>query len=182
MSTPPALDLARVAPTGCISIIGMAGAGKTTVGHELALRLGWAHVDTDNLIESTYGARLQTVADAMDKERFLDVEAGVIRRISAQRTVLSTGGSVVYRHEAMEHLAALGPLIYLAVSLPLILERIAMHPERGLAIAPGQTIEDLYNERIALYRRHASFTLAADTLSPAACAARIETWLTGGAA
>jgi shikimate kinase len=96
--------------------------------------------------------------------------------------VLSTGGSVVYRHEAMAHLAALGPLIYLEVSLPLILERIAMNPERGLAIAPGQTIEDLYNERIALYRRYASFTLAADDLAPGACAERIVAWLAGGEA
>lgn len=185
MTTSPAplpLDPARIAPEGCISIIGMAGAGKTTVGRELALQLGWAHVDTDNLIEATYGTRLQAVADSMDKESFLDVEAGVIRRIGARRTVLSTGGSVVYRHAAMEHLAALGPLVYLEVSLPLILQRIAMNPERGLAIAPGQTIEDLYNERIALYRRYATFTVAADTLSPTQCAQRIVAWLSGGEA
>ncbi|MBZ2173581.1 homoserine kinase [Nitratidesulfovibrio sp. SRB-5] len=185
MTTPDpllALDPARIAPDGCVSIIGMAGAGKTTVGRELALQLGWAHVDTDNLIEATYGTRLQAVADSMDKESFLDVEAGVIRRIGARRTVLSTGGSVVYRHEAMAHLAALGPLVYLDVSLPLILERIAMNPDRGLAIAPGQTIEDLYNERIALYRRYATFTVAADALSPGGCAERIVAWLTGGEA
>ncbi|MEG6505980.1 homoserine kinase [Nitratidesulfovibrio sp. 1201_IL3209] len=181
-SAPLPLDPVRIAPDGCVSIIGMAGAGKTTVGRELALQLGWAHVDTDNLIEATYGVRLQAVADSMSKERFLDVEAGVIRRIGARRTVLSTGGSVVYRHEAMVHLAALGPLIYLEVSLPLILARIAMNPERGLAIAPGQTIEDLYNERIALYRRYASFTLAADDLAPGACAERIVAWLAGGEA
>ena len=185
MTTPPIplqLAQARIAPGGCVSIIGMAGAGKTTVGRELAIQLGWAHVDTDNLIEATYGTRLQAVADSMDKDSFLDVEAGVIRRIGARRTVLSTGGSVVYRHAAMEHLAALGPLVYLEVSLPLILQRIAMNPDRGLAIAPGQTIEDLYNERIALYRRYASFTVAADDLSPGGCAALIVAWLTDGEA
>lgn len=168
---------ARLFEGCCVTIIGMAGAGKTTVGRALASALGWAHVDTDNLIEATYGTTLQNVADCMSKDAFLDVEAGVICRIGAKRAVLSTGGSVVYRDEAMRHLATLGPVIYLDVSLPLILERIALNPDRGLAIAPGQTIEDLYNERKALYETYTDHTIHADALSPEACSHAIIAWL-----
>jgi len=153
---------ARLFEGCCVTIIGMAGAGKTTVGRELARQMDWAHVDTDSLIEATYGTVLQNVADSMSKEAFLDVEAGIICRIGAKRAVLSTGGSVVYRAEAMRHLASLG---------------IARTPDRGLAIAPGQTIEDLYNERKALYETYQDFTLTADTLTPEECGRAILSWL-----
>ena len=135
----------------CVTLIGMAGAGKSTVGRAVAERLGWAYVDTDHLIESTYGARLQDVTDALDKERFLDVEARVIQSLRMQRAVLATGGSVVYRPEAMRYLTSLGPVVFLDVPLPLILERIS----------PGQTVEDLFREREALYRQWATCRVAA---------------------
>ena len=64
--------------------------------------------------------------------------------------VLATGGSVVYRPEAMRYLTSLGPVVFLDVPLPLILERISRKPDRGLAIAPGQTVGDLFREREAL--------------------------------
>lgn len=153
----------------CISLIGMAGAGKSTVGRVLGDRLGWAQVDTDHLIEAAYGKRLQDVTDSMSKEAFLDVECDTICAIRLNRTVLSTGGSVVYREPAMRHLESLGPIIHLDVPLPLILERIAMNPDRGLAIAPGQTIEDLFAEREALYRRWAGYSIPAGTLSVEGC-------------
>ena len=136
-----------------MTLIGMAGAGKSTVGRAVAERLGWAYVDTDHLIESTYGARLQDVTDALDKERFLDVEARVIQSLRMQRAVLATGGSVVYRPEAMRYLTSLGPVVFL--------ERISRKPDRGLAIAPGQTVEDLFREREALYRQWATCRVAA---------------------
>ena len=144
-----------------IILIGMPGCGKSTVGRAVAERLGWAYVDTDHLIESTYGARLQDVTDALDKERFLDVEARVIQSLRMQRAVLATGGSVVYRPEAMRYLTSLGPVVFLDVPLPLILERISRKPDRGLAIAPGQTVEDLFREREALYRQWATCRVAA---------------------
>ena len=140
----------------CVTLIGMAGAGKSTVGRAVSERLGWAFVDTDHLIEATYGARLQDVTDALDKERFLDVESRVIQSLRMQRVVIATGGSVVYRAEAMRYLVSLGPVVFLDVPLPLILERISRKPDRGLAIAPGQTIEDLFREREALYRQWAT--------------------------
>lgn len=143
----------------CVVIIGMAGAGKTTIGRLLANLLGWAHVDSDNLIEAVYGTRLQNIADALTKEGFLDLESKVICSTKLKRCVLSTGGSVVYRPKAVEHLRSMGPLVYIAVDLPVILERIDRKPDRGLAIAPGQTVEDLFHERRLLYETYADVTV-----------------------
>ena len=84
---------ARLAP--CIVLIGMAGAGKSTVGGVLARELGWAFLDSDHLIEALYGVRLQDVTDALGKEAFLDAECTVIRAIKANRTVIGTGGSLL---------------------------------------------------------------------------------------
>ncbi len=161
----------------CISIIGMAGAGKSTVGRALANLLSWAFLDSDFLIESYYGCRLQDVADSMSKDAFLDMECDTIRRIGARRTVIATGGSVVYRHAAVDHLKTLGPVVYLDVELPVILERIQQNPERGLAIAPGQTIEDLYHERRALYEAAADISIACARQDADVCAQHIQQWL-----
>jgi shikimate kinase len=140
----------------CISIIGMAAAGKSTLSRELARLLGWVAVDSDNLIEAAYGAKLQTIVDALSKEEFYDVEAAVIGRIRMQRCVIATGGSVVYRPEAVEHLLTLGPIIHISAPLDIIMERIARKPDRGLVIAPGQTIEELFDERCKLYEQYAT--------------------------
>ena len=150
MNTISSMKVPGLTEDKCVTLIGMAGAGKSTVGRAVAERLGWAYVDTDHLIESTYGARLQDVTDALDKERFLDVEARVIQSLRMQRAVL-----------AMRYLTSLGPVVFLDVPLPLILERISRKPDRGLAIAPGQTVEDLFREREALYRQWATCRVAA---------------------
>ncbi len=162
-----------ISEDNCISVIGMAGAGKTIIGRVLAKQLGWAHVDTDSLIESAYGVRLQRVTDALGKDAFLDVEAQIITSLRVRRTVLSTGGSAVYRPDTMQYLASLGPVVYLEVPLAIILKRIACKPDRGLAIAPGQTVEDLFYEREALYRQWATHTVAAAAMTVDRCAEAI---------
>lgn len=164
--------LPSIPDTGCITLIGMAGAGKTTVGRLVARSLDWAFVDCDHVIEAAFAASLQTVADAMSKEDFINVEAEIVRRLRLCRTVIATGGSVVYRASTMEHLASLGPVIYLEAPMNVVLERIARNPDRGLAIAPGQTVEELFLEREALYRRYASFAVSTAGGSPAESARR----------
>lgn len=162
MPSPPQFK-APEKPQACIILIGMAAAGKSSVGRKIAELTGYAHMDTDYLIEATYGAPLQEIADRFSKEEFLDMESKVISSIKVQRTVISTGGSVVYREQAMYHLQRLGRLVHLDVPLPIIEERIARKPNRGLAIAPGQTIGDLFLEREALYRRWADISVATGT-------------------
>lgn len=154
-------SLSQLLGDKCISIIGMAGCGKTTVGRLAAKALGWAFADTDHIIESSYGTILQNVLDSLSRDAFLDMESELICSLRLSRTIVSTGGSVIYRQRTMEHLAALGPVVLLDVSLETVLRRIALNPARGLVIAPGQTIEGLFREREVLYRRYA--TLAVKT-------------------
>lgn len=156
----------------CVSLIGMAASGKSAVGRELAAYLGWAHLDTDHLIEASYAVRLQAVTDALAREAFLAVENETICDLRLRRAVISTGGSAVYSEAAMRHLATLGPVVHLDVPLPVILERIARKPERGLVIAPGQTVEDLFAERDALYRTFSTHTIPADDSGKATDVAR----------
>lgn len=168
-----AVSLPAIPETACISLIGMAGAGKTTVGRLVARALGWAFADSDHIIEAVFAAPLQRVTDAMGKDAFIDVEAEIVSRLRLSRTVIATGGSVVYRQDTMKYLAGLGPVVYLDVPARVILERIARNPDRGLAIAPGQTVEDLFREREALYRRYAVVTVEASGITPAESARRI---------
>lgn len=157
----------------CVSLIGMAGVGKTTIGAILARQMGWAFMDSDNLLEALYAARLQDITDALGKEAFLDAEAKMICTIRASRCVIATGGSVVYRPRAMEHLKKLGPIVHVDLPLETIKERIARNPERGLAMAPGQSLEDIFNERQALYANAATLYLDTQNISAPDCACRI---------
>lgn len=162
----------------CIILIGMAAAGKTTLATRLAQELGWACMDSDSLIESLYGARLQDITDAMDKETFLDVECETILSIRASRCVIATGGSVIYRPKAMEHLASLGPIIHVRASLQSVEDRIARNPDRGLVIAPGQSLANLFAERQPLYERAANIICDTDNKSPGLCVGQIMEALT----
>ena len=169
MESQPSLIVRPDHPAPAISLIGMAGAGKSTVGRMLARELDWAFVDSDHLIEATYGARLQDITDALGKEAFLDVEGQIVTSIRVHRAVIATGGSVVYRDVAMRHLAELGPVVFLDVPFYLIEERVARNPERGIAIAPGQTLEDLFGERQELYARYAKWHCPAGDKTPQQC-------------
>lgn len=170
-------DPSKVSDKGCISLIGMAAAGKTTIGRELSALLLWPQVDVDNIIEATYAAPLQTITNNMTKDEFLDLEGTVIKKLNINKVIISTGGSAVYRPQAIEHLQKLGPIIYISVPLPIILERIARKPERGLAIAPGQTIEDLYYERNELYEKAATYTVYGGHEQASVYAQYIAQWL-----
>jgi len=167
----------KAGPQSCVSIVGMAAAGKTTVGRELAALIGWPQIDTDNVIEAAYGMRLQRITDKLDKEGFLDLEGEIISRLNVRRCIISTGGSAVYRDFAIQHLKSLGPIVYISVPLPIILERFARKPERGMAMNPGQTIEDLYAERSRLYDAAADFTLEGGPAPASEYARGIAKWL-----
>jgi len=167
----------RLQETGCVSLIGMAGAGKSTLGRLLAERLGWAHLDTDRLIEAYYGVPLQDLLDGLGLADFLKAEETLVSMLGVRRAVISTGGSVVYGPAAMERLKLLGPVIFLEVSLPTFLGRVGNAGNRGLAIAPGLSREDLYRERQPLYRAAADFTLCTDTSDRMASLERLQAWL-----
>lgn len=154
----------------CLSLTGMPGVGKTTVGRILAEMLGWAFMDTDFLLESFYGCPLQEITDHFGKDEFVRIEGTIVASINAHCCVLATGGSVVYNQEAMRHLSELGPVVCLLAELPVIRERISHAPQRGIAIAPGQTLEDLFAERMRLYKSSSDLICDATYKTPDQCA------------
>lgn len=138
-----------------IILIGMPGSGKSTVGVLLAKALGYGFLDTDLTIQQREGALLQEILDRRGMEAFLKAEEGAICSVNCTNTVIAPGGSAVYCPQAMAHLKALGPVIYLKVSPHTLKQRLNNISTRGIAMAPGQTIEDVYDQRIPLYEGYA---------------------------
>ena len=153
-----------------VILIGMPASGKSTVGVVLAKMLGYDFIDTDLLIQRQEGCTLDETIREKGLDAFLQIENSVCASVEASRTVIATGGSVVYRESTMQHLRELGPVAYLNVPMETVLERIARNPDRGLAIAPGQSVEDLFREREELYRKYATVTVDAGSLPPRECA------------
>ncbi len=163
-----------------VVLIGMPGVGKSTLGVLLARRLGYSFVDTDLLIQARYGQSLQDVVDTLGQEAFRAVEEATCLELSVDRTVVATGGSVVYFPRAMEALGRLGPRVWLDLDAETVRQRIALFPDRGLTIAPGQTLQDLYDERRPLYERYADIRIDANGLSPDRIVQKLKTALAAG--
>ena len=145
-----------------VSLIGMPGAGKSTVGVLLAKRLGYSFLDTDLLLQRQEGALLQTVLDRLGTERFLDVEAEVIAALDCRSTVIAPGGSAVLRELGAGSLKRLGPVILLDLPCRALERRLGNLATRGVTLEPGQTLEDLYEYRRPYYQKYADFTVNAD--------------------
>ncbi|MEI8094462.1 MAG: shikimate kinase [Spirochaetales bacterium] len=138
-----------------IVLIGMPGAGKSTVGRALARRLGLDFVDTDDLIAHQEHCRPQEVLDRHGAVGFLEREEKALLGCSAPRAVISTGGSAVYSTPAMEHLTRLGSVVFLDLPLATVRRRIPNADTRAIVRAPGQSLDELFAERQALYLRWA---------------------------
>lgn len=142
-----------------VTLIGMPGSGKSTVGVLLAKTLGYRFVDADLLIQQREGALLQDILDQRGVEGFLDVEEAVIRDLDCTGTVIAPGGSAICRQEAARHLKELGLVVYLHVPLEELERRIRNITTRGIAMEPGQTLADVYAIREPLYRKYADLTV-----------------------
>ena len=142
-----------------ITLIGMPGSGKSTVGVLLAKTLGFQFIDTDLLIQQREGALLQQLLDQRGTQGFLDAEEAAIRSLSCERTVIAPGGSAVCRAGAIGHLKQLGRVVYLHVPLPELERRVRNITTRGIAMEPGQTLADVYAAREPLYQRYADLTV-----------------------
>lgn len=145
-----------------IILIGMPGSGKSSVGVVLAKTLGMGFVDVDLMIQAREGALLQNILNERGVEAFLDVESEVVRTVYCANSVIAPGGSCVCRADAMEHLRSLGTVVYLRLSRDEVLGRIHDLETRGIALQPGQTMDDVYDYRAPLYERYAHVTVDAD--------------------
>lgn len=145
-----------------IILIGMPGAGKSTVGVVLAKKLGYAFVDSDLVLQERYGKLLQELIEERGVEGFWEIENAVNASLSLQKSIVATGGSAVYGREAMEHLREMGTVVYLKLSYEEIAERLGDLCARGVTLRPGQTLRELYEERIPLYDKYAHMTVDCD--------------------
>ncbi len=157
-----------------IILIGMPGAGKSTVGVILAKRLGFDFIDTDLLIQSQEKYRLQQLIDTRGLDNFLEIEEQILLNLHAQHSVIATGGSVVYSEHGLKKLGRSGYQIYLQIGLSTLLQRIADMGQRGLVMNKGQTFEQLYQERTPLYENFADLTLTCEEMNAEQVAAIIE--------
>lgn len=142
-----------------IILIGMPGAGKSTVGVVLAKALGYNFVDSDLVIQKETGKRLFEIIDEVGIDEFLNIENRINASLSVEKAVVATGGSVIYGEEAMEHLKSIGKVVYLKTDYESLEMRLGNLLKRGVAIRSGNTLLDLYNERVPLYEMYADITI-----------------------
>lgn len=143
-----------------VVLIGMPACGKSSAGVLLAKTLRKDFVDTDLLIQNFEGRSLQEIIDDRGNAYFRDVEDAVVGNFKGDNYVVATGGSAVYSHDNMQRFRDRGDtIVYIKVSCDEIVKRLSNIATRGVTLAPGQTIEDLYEKRIPLYEKEADITV-----------------------
>lgn len=158
-----------------IILIGMPGAGKSTLGIVLAKIMNYDFVDADLVIQQQCDKTLERIIDACGPEGFIEVENQVLINMTAEHTVIATGGSAVYSDEAMQHLGSIGRVVYLKISYDELRGRLADLSERGVVMKGGRgmSLRELYDERKPLYERYADITVDVDDLSITAAARKV---------
>ena len=147
-----------------IVLIGMPGCGKSSVGVRLARLMGRAFVDTDDVLQAQQGQRLQPMIEERGIDAFLAMEEACVAGLSCAHSVIATGGSVVYGQKAMRHLHACGTVVYIKLPFDVIEQRLSNLATRGVTLRPGQSLRDLYDERIPLYEREADIVFEAENV------------------
>ena len=144
---------------GSVVLIGMPGAGKSTIGVLLAKETARDFVDTDVLIQLREDKTLQDILDETDYINLRRIEEEVLLTVDLSHHVIATGGSAVYSHDGMMKLKTLGPVVYLQANLDELRRRIHNFDTRGIASKPGQSLQDLFAEREALYNKYADVVI-----------------------
>jgi shikimate kinase len=142
-----------------IILIGMPGAGKSTVGVLLAKAMGRYFLDTDVFIQAAENASLKELIDHRGLDGFCEIEKQYVECLDITNAVIATGGSVVYYDSAMEHLKQTGRVVYLELPLEILQQRLDDVAGRGVVIEPGQTLQSLYEKRKPLYEKYADVTI-----------------------
>lgn len=142
-----------------IVLVGMPGVGKSTAGVVLAKVLGYKFLDADLIIQQEENRLLHEIIEQEGTEKFLEIENRVNAKIETDRSVIATGGSVIYGQEAMEHLKAIGTVVYLKLPYHILEKRLHDIKGRGVVLKKGQTLRSLYEERVPLYEKYADITV-----------------------
>lgn len=142
-----------------IILIGMPGAGKSTLGVLLAKALGMGFLDTDIVIQQREGRVLQDILDREGTEAFLECEESAICSVEPHGYVVATGGSAVYSEKAMAHLARAGVIVYLRTPYEEIRRRLRDIRGRGVVLKNGATLRQTYDERVPLYEKYADISV-----------------------
>jgi shikimate kinase len=137
----------------------MPGVGKSTIGVVLAKNLGIAFMDSDIVIQQVEKKKLHELIAEHGQEGFLEIEDRVNASLNPKTAIIATGGSVVYCENAMKHLNDIALICYLKLSYESIKERLGDLEERGVVLKEGQTLKNLYDERVPLYEKYANITV-----------------------
>lgn len=142
-----------------IILIGMPGVGKSTIGVILAKILGYTFVDTDIVIQKAEKRLLKEIIETEGIDGFIEIENQINSQIIAEKSIIATGGSVVYGTDAMKHLSEIGTIVYLKLDYKKLRYRLGNIHNRGVVIRNGQRLIDLYNERVPLYEKYADIII-----------------------
>ncbi|MBR5263702.1 MAG: shikimate kinase [Clostridia bacterium] len=145
-----------------VILIGMPGSGKSTLGILLAKQLHYGYIDSDSIIVALAGMRLPQMIREMGNEGFLAFEAKVNASLEVEGCVIATGGSAIYRGDAIEKMKENGVAVYLQISCQEMIRRLGDPAKRGVVLQEGFSLEDLYRERAPLYQQHADLVLPLD--------------------
>ena len=156
-----------------LTLIGMPGAGKSTIGIILAKNLGLGFIDTDVLIQINQQKTLQQIIDETDHLNLRAIEEKEILKLNIKNHVIATGGSAAYSDKAMAHLSRISKIIFLEAGFEEIKKRIHNFGTRGIAKNKGQTFEELFRERQVLYKKHAEITIDCNNLDQEELAVQI---------
>ncbi len=138
-----------------IILIGMPGAGKSTIGVILAKVAGKEFLDSDLIIQNKEQRLLKDIISQDGLDAFIKIENDINASLSCVNTVIATGGSVIYGQEAMEHLQNIGTVVYIKLSYKTLVKRLSNIKQRGVVLRNGQNLRDLYEERCPLYEKYA---------------------------
>lgn len=142
-----------------IILIGMPTSGKSTVGVILAKILGYNFIDSDIVIQEKEGRKLSEIIETEGIDGFIDIENRINTGIEAEKTVIATGGSVVYGNEAMQHYKNIGKVVYMKIDMEVLTKRLSNVKQRGVVMREGQSLVSLYNERSKLYEKYADIVV-----------------------
>ena len=142
-----------------IILVGMPGSGKSTLGVLLAKMLGLSFIDADIVIQERVGQKLHEIIEEKGQEEFLTIEEEVNLSINPKNTIIATGGSAIYSQKTMEHYKKIGKIVFLDISYETLIKRLGDFSKRGVILRKGNSVMDMYNERLPIYKNYADITV-----------------------